>query len=985
MSTLSELPSYTLIHVPSDSEVPSEQQLKADLENGDVKTKTAALKKTLLMILNGEKVNNVLMTIIRFVLPSQDHMIKKLLLIFWEIVPKTSGDGKLLQEMILVCDAYRKDLQHPNEFIRGSTLRFLCKLKEPELLEPLMPTIRSCLEHRHSYVRRNAVMAIFTIYKNFDFLIPDAPELIANFLEGEQDMSCKRNAFMMLIHADQDRALNYLSSCIEQVGNFGDILQLVIVELIYKVCLANPNERSRFIRCIYNLLNSQSAAVRYEAAGTLVTLSTAPTAVKAAASAYIDLIVKEADNNVKLIVLDRLVAMKDSPSHEKILQELVMDILRVLSSPDLEVRRKTLSLAMDLVTSRNIEEMVLVLKKEIAKTHNTVEHEDTGKYRQLLVRTLHNCCIKFPDVSPTVIPLLMEFLSDTNEVAAQDVLIFIREAMSKFDSLRTVIIERLLEVFTSIRSAKIHRAAVWILGEYCTSSDDIQSVMNAVRQNLGEIPIVEDELRKAAGDEQMADESVSAAASAPVQQLVTADGTYATQSALVSGPASSAGAKGKSKAEEDRPPFRKYLMDGDFFIAASLATTLTKLALRYNAAVGNDEKKRNRFTSETMLVLASILHLGRSGLPAKKITPDDGDRIALCLKVLAEQSPAVVDIFDRDCRMSLQSMLEAQAENEGVDASKAKAKKTAAKIQADAPIKFMQLSRGHELSAAGDIFEMGLNQALGTAKKESGADFSSSKLNKITQLTGFSDPVYAEAYVNVNQYDIVLDVLVVNQTADTLQNCTIELATLGDLKLVERPQPMMLGPMDFCSIKANVKVTSTENGIIFGNIVYDCGATSSDRNVVVLNDIHIDIMDYIVPATCTEAEFRQMWAEFEWENKVAVNTPLTDLHEYLASLLKSTNMRSLTPEKAMSGECGFMAANLYAKSIFGEDALANVSLEKNTQKPESTVTGHIRIRAKSQGMALSLGDKINTSQKSRSKKISAQPVNADDAAAAADN
>lgn len=81
--------------------------------------------------------------------------------------------------------------------------------------------------------------------------------------------------------------------------------------------------------------------------------------------------------------------------------------------------------------------------------------------------------------------------------------------------------------------------------------------------------------------------------------------------------------------------------------------------------------------------------------------------------------------------MSLQSMLEAQAENEGVDASKAKAKKTAAKIQADAPIKFMQLSRGHELSAAGDIFEMGLNQALGTAKKESGADFSSSKLNKV--------------------------------------------------------------------------------------------------------------------------------------------------------------------------------------------------------------------------------------------------------------
>ena len=65
-----------------------------------------------------------------------------------------------------------------------------------------------------------------------------------------------------------------------QVNTFNDILQLVIVELVYKVCHANPNERARFIRCIYNLLQSSSQAVRYEAAGTLVTLSNAPTAVK---------------------------------------------------------------------------------------------------------------------------------------------------------------------------------------------------------------------------------------------------------------------------------------------------------------------------------------------------------------------------------------------------------------------------------------------------------------------------------------------------------------------------------------------------------------------------------------------------------------------------------------------------------------------------------------------------------------------------------
>jgi len=48
------------------------------------------------------------MTIIKYLLPSDDHTIKKLLLVFWEIWPKTDPQGKLRPEMILVCDAYRK-------------------------------------------------------------------------------------------------------------------------------------------------------------------------------------------------------------------------------------------------------------------------------------------------------------------------------------------------------------------------------------------------------------------------------------------------------------------------------------------------------------------------------------------------------------------------------------------------------------------------------------------------------------------------------------------------------------------------------------------------------------------------------------------------------------------------------------------------------------------------------------------------------------
>ena len=38
-------------------------------------------------------------------------------------------------------------------------------------------------------------------------------------------------------------------------------------------------------------------------------------------------------------------------------------------------------------------------------------------------------------------------------------------------------------------------------------------------------------------------------------------------------------------------------------------------------------------------------------------------------------------------------------------------------------------------------------------------------------------------------------------------------------------------------------------------------------------------------------------------------------------------MKCLTPEKTLTGDCEFLAANLYARSMFGESALANLSIE----------------------------------------------------------
>ena len=41
----------------------------------------------------------------------------------------------------------------------------------------------------------------------------------------------------------------------------------------------------------------------------------------------------------------------------------------------------------------------MVLKKEVTKIHT---EDNSGNYRQILVRTLHSSCVKYPDIAPAV-------------------------------------------------------------------------------------------------------------------------------------------------------------------------------------------------------------------------------------------------------------------------------------------------------------------------------------------------------------------------------------------------------------------------------------------------------------------------------------------------------------------------------------------------------------------------------------------------------
>lgn len=920
------------------------QQLESKKDDDKIEAMQAIING----IIQGEDLSSLVMPVIKFCTQSPNHTLKKLLLIYWEILDMYGSDGKLRPEMILVCEGMKKNLVHPNEYVRGSTLRFLCKMKEDQILQSLIPAITSNLDHRNAYVRKNAVLAVYHIHAQFPKLIPDAADLIEKILESEVDGAARRNAFLMLFHCNEQKAMAYLYTNLDQLQSLGESFQLVALELIRKVSRSKAfaEVKSQYLRCIYTLTECASNPVAFDAANTLTSLSSAPIAVRRAISAYTRLLTAESDSSVKLIILGRLQKLRKR--NHSVLSDMTMDILRSLSTPNNDIRRKTLDLCMRLLSNRNVQNVVNLLKKELQKTDDP-SHEDTVEYRKILVEALHKCAVRFPEVVPHVVHQLMNYVGDENAAGAKDVVLFVRHIVEEYPKLRITILTRLLDSFDEIRSADVYRVALWILGEYAEDPATLDVALRTVRELVGPLPFSKPEEAKEQPEEDQVDEKK--AVKREQKSKVLADGTYATQSAAPSAI--------DVKEDEDTEEFaklRSMLLGGDSFLAACLASSVTKMILRFCKIRRHGTIASNQQIAKGLLMLSSILRIGEGSKDAKKaLDRDSRQRILVCIQALLNPE-AVEEAFLEKSRDSFRQIVNAIKATESADQDETLDDTK----EVDDVIAIRQLcpeKEFHDINAE----QADVKKAMGLGSNSLDIN---SKISRVYQLTGFADTVYAEAYLTVLDYDILLDILVVNQTNESLQNLSVELNTSGDLKIVDRPHEYTIAPHESKTIHVSIKVASTESGVIFGNIVY-ATAKGVDKKIVVLSSIHMDIMDYINPATCTDTDFRNMWAEFEWENKVSVNTDFKELTDYLNHIVKITNMNCLTPDVEEYGECGFLAANLYACSIFGEDALLNLSVEK---RQDNKITGYVRIRSKTQGVALSLGDKITGNQRKGEKK-----------------
>ena len=240
------------------------------------------------------------------------------------------------------------------------------------------------------------------------------------------------------------------------------------------------------------IIESSSNVVMYEAANTLTVLTSNPQSILLAGNKFVELATRESDNNVKIITLERINQLHKQ--HPGVLQDLSLEILRVLSSQDLDVKKKALDVTLQFITTRNVEDVVKLLKKELQST--ALSNDDkNADYRQLLINAIHQLAIKFVEVAANVIDLLLDSIADLNTTAAYEVITFVKEVVEKFPDLRDAILRRLILALPHVKSGKVFRGALWVIGEYALEESLIQESWKYIRGSIGEVPIIASELK----------------------------------------------------------------------------------------------------------------------------------------------------------------------------------------------------------------------------------------------------------------------------------------------------------------------------------------------------------------------------------------------------------------------------------------------------------------------------------------------------------
>ena len=462
---------------PGEKSSPKWDEIEADLEqNSDIEKKASALKSLIKFQASGEyPPEKLIITIINYVMPSKDHDIKKLLFLYFEIVETRDRKGELKPIFLLICDAISKDLTHPNEYIRSAALRFISRFEEPNLISTLTSFVTQSLRHNNPYVRRHAVVAIGRIHLKWPNLAPDAPSDIVDLLRTETDAACKRVAFLVLCDISRELATEFLDEIVEgSLLKLSQPMQLTATSLIKTLC--SDKRKAIYLPPLLELLESPSAAVKMEAALTLLNLTESTTASQAAFSTLCNLMQTIPNSSLQLSIADQI--EKLLPTHMSVSQSVVSELLVSLKAK--AIRSKILNFIPKLTNLSNANEITLSLIHHFSNAstlrNNENEKQDCIDFMRLILQTLKTISSNYPIVLKSIFEGIKSFITDSDIQISYDTLLLLRDYGHHYPEIKEIIANQIENLLEFLRSSRVIRTAIFTLSIYTNNPKSIDSI-----------------------------------------------------------------------------------------------------------------------------------------------------------------------------------------------------------------------------------------------------------------------------------------------------------------------------------------------------------------------------------------------------------------------------------------------------------------------------------------------------------------------------
>ena len=966
--TMKEKPCYLYI---DEEPITSYRDVIKKISSKEIPEKEEALKEILGSMVNDDNYpQDLMINVIHHLTIVDDINVKKLLFLFWEVIDKHKPDGSMKDEIILVCNGLRKDLDSPNEYIRGRTLRLLTKLPYKEILENVKAAVFDNIKHTHPYVKSNAIMCILSFIDNFgEDIVPDSlPDDLKDIIVKDTDTATRRNAYVLYSRISPMESLSLTQEIMEnnEISELGDLFALCIVENLRKLNKIFPQKSSTFIHLLLELSVHKSHSVLFEIGSLLLEISSNPNIVSSAVNILCSLLHEERDNNTLIIILKKLYGIKNR--HGEILQEQILTFANLINlNYAIELRKLSFELIDELISESTITQVFDKFINIFTQLNSVNESEFTIDLKNSMLKCMLKNIIKFPEIDK-LYPL---FVLEKNLTFKKDKLyvygqinsirelftVYSKKDDEKCQNIIKEMLNKIIKLFEEIDQYEIMETCIWSLANYSNELPLLKQTFDLVMKNLGDLDFERENDEIADNPEENGSKSDSTKKTI-TKTVVLPDGTYGTVTQILD--------VKEIKKQKEIKYLRRFLLETTFYFSANLVSGLTNIIFKMKK-LGFD--KYNIYYFNAINIICSILKMN-SKLVYKD--PDNTNHIQMCLKFLLTNNDTIYEEWNQYMQKYENSLKIAQDQTKKEEELVLKKNKDFKNNQPDDFISFR-----HCKMYDPDNFDVDDDDTLNTKNKNlenddeednieeqnsifnsisfgSNRETSSKKRRFIEVLSGTEDPLFVESVVNIYTFDLSIEFTIKNRSKNALQNVSLQLFVPKEFSIIEKPPVFSLEPNEIVHVRSSVKFTKTVNAYIFGQISFN--NFKGENSFMHLSGLFIELLS-TYKENISDLDFRKNWNDYTWEHNVMIVSRKKSFSECINELIKGLKMTLVFPKTVdlINDEYPFMVANLFAKTRLGENALVNISVEKSK---DNKIIGTCVIRSKTKDFMTGLGEKI---------------------------